>query len=276
MTLNELVEKLWRSVQPGDTAIVQRDSEGAKYSNKGKCLHYLAEAIQKFDNKSLSLYAQWIQRYEEKNNLQKYGGLTRYAIAGMSALLAHVPFALSFGVETIVQNQAAQNTLPATGIFMILYSGSVLLPTWWRARKEFYHQQEYNEEIEKEIVKDKTSIIHELQNVVSIGDKIQFDLQEERDIRESIEQKIFPYDFVEKYARNMGEKLRLPFLLTAFGFVGKAGFNIYEGIKNKDGRLFLDTFESLQYAVGFFLTASALYFPDANPRVYTRKLISFI
>lgn len=36
--------------------IIEKYSEGAKYSNKEKRLHYPAEAIQMFDNKSPQLY----------------------------------------------------------------------------------------------------------------------------------------------------------------------------------------------------------------------------
>jgi hypothetical protein len=60
-------------------------------------------------------------------------------------------------------------------------------------------------------------------------------------------------------------------LLAALGFAGRAVYDIYQGIKNRESVHFLEAGASLQFAIGFFLTANALYFPDANPVVYGRK-----
>lgn len=232
----------------------------------------ISDLEERIETAILKRYAQFIEQYEEKNNFtEKYNGLSRYGFAGICALVAHAPFALGYTVEAFIQGNYASQILSEASLFMTFYSAGILLPAWWRARKEFSYQQKYDRDIKTDIARENDARIRELGNVTPINSTIQLSTDDGGQIREVIEQRLFPYDNLNKYARTAGKMLRFPLLLTALGFLGKAVYDVFQGVGERNSVHFFEAGASLQYALGFFLTTNALYFSDANPAVYGRK-----
>lgn len=231
----------------------------------------ISDLEERIETAILKRYAQFIEQYEEKNNFtEKYNGLSRYGFAGICALVAHAPFALGYTVEAFIQGNYASQILSEASLFMTFYSAGILLPAWWRAHKEFSFQQKYECDINTEIARESDARIRALGNVILINSTIQISTDDGQ-IREAIEQRLFPYDKINKYARTAGKMLRFPLLLTALGFLGKAVYDVFQGVRERNNVHFFEAGASLQYALGFFLTTNALYFSDANPAVYGRK-----